>query len=148
MTSDAQICAYCGAPLSPNARFCEACGQPVSGSAPSPFEAKPASAESWSRPDAEEFPIPPMPETDRWGSVASSPADNDPQRWGSPQPITPSAPPAAPQSSYIPPAKTPTSGGSFPWKGIIIAAVVLVGLSCLCVIGAAVLFMTQTGTNF
>jgi hypothetical protein len=133
MTNESNNCAFCGTPLSPNARFCEACGQPVASATPSPFEAEPASAETWSQPDTEEFPIPPMPETDRWGS---------------PQTIAPSPSVATPQSprSQTPPA--PATGKKFPWVGVLIAGAVLILLSCLCVVVLGAVLFSQNGSTF
>jgi len=148
MTNEPSNCAFCGAPVSPNARFCEACGQPVSAAAQSPFESAPASAESWSQPEADEFPIPPMPQTDRWGSTPASASDNDPQRWGSPQTLTPPPAVSTPHPPKYQAPVPPSQEKKFPWKGIIIAAVILIALSCLCVLGLGIVLINQTGTMY
>ena len=137
-------CESCGALLNPGAPACESCGQPVSGAARRPG----VSAESWSQPSQSAPVSAQQPSTDRWGSAQSGDAANDPGRWGSPQPVSPSSGSPRPASAASPASEgfdvdsAISSAGQTARKGVkwlVIGGVVLL-LGCLCL--AAVLFLS------
>jgi len=115
----ASFCAYCGAPLAPEASFCERCGQPVGdrqtgmGGGPPDQPVQPPPPEAYTPPPANTSPL-----------------------------AQPSPPPSQPAPAYNPapaPASTPPKRRSSTWIWVIIGAVV-VGFLCLAALCLLVFF--------
>jgi hypothetical protein len=124
MSTDQNICAFCGSPLGPNASHCDACGQAVGQFNDSEVLGN-DTAESWSEPTpAPEFESP-ATESDRWGAPIASPNDDDPRRWGSPQDYTPE-----PEVTYSKPSESQKKK-SKTWIWIVVAILII---SCICVV--------------